>query len=121
MTIPVLNFGEYTICFEAQEEDVSARRHFITECGWSEKEFARLRRFAWFCATVSLWKDGEELNCEYLGCCSYKTTAEFYTRYRGDYFADMVLANAEATKDTALIEQASAWRASLHEVKTVPV
>lgn len=88
--IPLFEKAGFIISFEAQEEDVSARRHFIKECGWTESGFRTIKDFAWFCAKVSAWKNGVELGTAYLGCCSYKTEAEFYTKYKDDYFAQMV-------------------------------
>lgn len=111
MPTPVKTFGEYVFCFDAEEEDRSAREHFINECGWSEREYRRIANCAWFCARVSVWKDGEELASDYLGACSYKTEKQFYTTYQGDYFADMVRACAEETKDPSLIAQVEAWQA----------
>lgn len=113
MTKPVKVFGDYVVCFNAGEEDISARKHFTKDCGWTAGQFAKIARFAWFCAEVSLWKDGEELACEYLGACSYKTSEEFYTRYAGDYFADMVLTCADTVGDEALTAAIKAWREQL--------
>jgi hypothetical protein len=111
--IPVINFGEYSFCFEAVDEPISMRYHFISECGWSEKEYNRIRNFAWFCARVSIWRDGEELHCEYLGACSYRTEKQFYTTYKGEYFADMVRECANETKDSTLITQVKEWHEKL--------
>lgn len=118
MCTPVLSFGDYIVTFEAQEEEISARRHFVKECGWSESDFEKIEEFDWFCAAVRLFKDGEEIVCEYLGCCSYETEKEFYTRYKSDYFADMVHTLAETSKDAVLIADVKAWRESLREVAT---
>ncbi len=89
---PVLAIDDVIITFEAQEEEMSARTHFIKECGWTESQFRKIKDYPFFCAKVSAWKDGKELATEYLGCCSYKTEEEFYTTYKSDYFADMVIA-----------------------------
>lgn len=93
MCTPLFEKDGYLITFEAEPEEISARRHFIKECGWTEAEFRKIKDFAWFCAKVSAYKDGEEMGSDYLGCCSYKTVKEFYTTYKNGYFADMV-ANA---------------------------
>ena len=90
MTTPVLTLGNFVVCFDAKEETMTARYHFIKECGWTEKQFRAIKDYLFFCAKVSIWRDGEELASDYLGACSYKTEAEFYTRYRSDYFVDMV-------------------------------
>ena len=116
MCTPILSFGDYFVTFEAQEEEISMREHFVKECGWSAAEFRKIKDCAWFCAAVRLFKDGEEIDCEYLGCCSYKTEKEFYTRYKGDYFADMVHALAGNSKDAALLSDVKSWRESLREV-----
>lgn len=118
MTTPVLNFGKYTVCFEAQDEEMSARYHFIKECGWSEKQFKRIEDFPFFCACVSIWKHGEELATDYLGCCSYKTESEFYTRYKSDYFADMVDRCIEEINDPELSALYAPWAESMRKENT---
>ena len=80
----------FGILFEAQEEDIPMREHFIRECGWTESQYWKIKDCDWFCAKVSAWKNGEELASTYLGRCCYKTAEEFYTKYHDDYFADMV-------------------------------
>lgn len=111
---PVKTFGAYVVCIDMpDEEDISARRHFISECGWSSAQFAKIARFPWFRVEVSLWKDGEEIHTAHLGCCSYKTRKEFYTTYEGDYFADMVHECATASKDAELLAHVKAWRESM--------
>ncbi len=89
--IPLFEKDGFIICFEALEENIGQRQHFQS-CGWTQPQLNALtaKRYAWFCAKVSAWKDGKELGTDYLGCCSYKTVEEFYTRYRDHYFADMV-------------------------------
>jgi hypothetical protein len=90
MTTPVKVFGNYVVCFEAEPEYESMRSHFIKFCGWTASQFRPIAKFAWFCARVSIWKDGKELAHDYLGACCYKKSEEFYTKYESDYFADMV-------------------------------
>lgn len=120
MTTPVKIFGKYVVCIETpDEEDVSARKHFISEWGWSAREFAKIKNFPWFRVEVSIWKDGEELAIEHLGCCSYKTREEFHTVYAGDYFADMVHECANTIKDPALMASVDAWRDSFRNTETL--
>lgn len=88
--IPLFEQGGFVIAFEALPEHVPMRRHFVTECGWTEAEYRRLRGFAWFTARVSAWREGVEKAAAYLGGCCYRSAEEFYTTYRDDYFADMV-------------------------------
>ncbi len=90
--IPLFEQDGFIICFEALDEDRTERQHFVKECGWSEKDFRAYQRkqCAWFCAKVSAWKDGEEMGVDYLGACSYDTVEDFYTKYKDDYFKDMV-------------------------------
>jgi len=87
---PLFEKDGFIICFEAEPEEVSARRHFVKECGWTEAQYRKIKDFAWFSAKVPAWKDGEEKGAAYLGCCSYRTAEEFYTVYKDEYFADMV-------------------------------
>ena len=88
MLIPLFEKDGFIICFEAQEEDISMRRHFIKECGWSESQYRQIKSYEWFCAEVSAWKDGEKLGNDYLGACCYKAAKDFYTTE--GYFPDMV-------------------------------
>lgn len=109
MTTPIINFGEYTVCFDAEEEDISAKKHFIEECGWTAQEFKKIRNYKFFSAKVSIFKDGEDLASDYLGCCSYRTVGEFFKEYRGDYFADMVANCVEQIGDVALSADFGKW------------
>ena len=109
MTTPVLNLGEFTVCFSAEPEYESASEHFINFCGWTEKEFRPIEDFPFFCARVSIWFDGEEIASDYLGACSYKTESEFYTRYRSDYFADMVGRCVDEANNPALTDAYAPW------------
>ena len=115
MSIPIINFAEYTVVFEAQEEDISMRHHFIKECGWAEAQFRKIQNYAWFCARVSIWKDGEELTYSYLGACCYKTEREFFTRYIGDYFADMVSTCVDEINDAGLSAMVNLWLAKVRK------
>lgn len=113
---PVKVFGDYVVCFEAEEEYLSMRHHFVKECGWTEKAFESIEDFAWFSAKVTLWKDGKELAAEYLGACCYETEDEFWTTYEGDYFADMAHTCAESVGDPALMAMVDPWHAKFREV-----
>ena len=100
----------FGILFDAEEEYISMRQHFIKECGWSESHYRRIQNYAWFCAKVSAWKNGEELASEYLGCCCYETVEEFYTKYHDHYFAQMVhsvVAEAKQVEQTRTAKQAA--------------
>jgi hypothetical protein len=112
MTIPVKVFGEYVVCFEAEAEYQSLRSHFVKQCGWTEAQLRKIKNFAWFSAKVTVWKDGKELACEYLGACCYKTEEEFYTVYESDYFSDMVHTCASEIKDPKLSIAIDIWRAA---------
>ncbi len=111
--MPVKTFGDFVVTFEAQPEEMSARTHFVKECGWTESQFRKIKDLPFFCAKVAIWKEGEELAAEYLGCCSYLTVREFYTRYEGDYFADMVHTCADTIGDADLMTMVNAWREAL--------
>lgn len=90
MSKPVFLLDGYVVTFEAEPEHMNKRNHFRKECGWTEAQYRQIERFPWFSAKVTLWKDGKELATDYLGGCCYKTEDEFWTRYKADYFADMV-------------------------------
>jgi len=109
MNTPLFNLASFTVCFEAKEEDTSAETHFIDECGWTEKEFRKIKDFPFFCAAVSIWKDGKKHAIEYLGCCCYRTEKEFHTRYRSDYFADMVSTCVNQINDSELSAAHAPW------------
>jgi hypothetical protein len=115
MNAPVLNFGDFTVCFSAEEEEMSAEEHFIDECGWTKAQFRKIEDFPFFCAKVSIWHDGEELASDYLGCCSYKTEKEFYTRYRSDYFADMVSTCVDEIDNAELSAAYAPWGESMRK------
>ena len=90
MTRYIETVESFGILFDAEEEHISMRQHFIKECGWTESQYLKIKDCDWFCAKVSAWKNGEELASTYLGCCCYETVEEFYTTCRDHYFADMV-------------------------------
>lgn len=115
MNKPVRVFGDYVVCFEAEPEDMSMHRHFVKQCGWTPAQYRKIKDFAWFSAKVTLWKDGKELACEYLGACCYKTEEEFYTTYEGDYFADMVWTCAREAGDRSLLAVVEPWHSAFRE------
>ena len=90
MLIPLFEQEGFIVCFQGHEEDISMRRHFINECGWTKAEYRKIKNYAWFCAEVSVWKDGKKLGNDYLGACCYETEEEFYTKHKDGYFVDMV-------------------------------
>lgn len=116
MSTPVKTFGDYFVTFEAMPEEIGAWTHFIKECDWTESQFREIKDLPFFCAKVCIFKDGDEMATEYLGCCSYHTEREFYTTYAGDYFSDMVHTCAESIGDAALTTMVDTWRDSLRTV-----
>jgi len=110
--VPVKVFQDYVICFEALPEPHSMHQHFIQNWGWSTKDFNKIKakNYAWFCASVVIYKDAKPLARTFLGCCSYQTEEEFYTTYAGDYFADMVWECAKKIKDEAFATWAQGLR-----------
>ena len=111
MTTPIKVFGDYVVCFEAEPETLSMRHHFIKECRWTEAQYRKIKDFAWFSAKVTIWKDAKELAANYLGTCCYLTEEDFYTVYKGDYFADKVRECAREINDPALTQAVKAWHA----------
>jgi hypothetical protein len=109
LTIPGTN---YVVCFCASAETISPRQHFIEECGWSAKDFNRIKGFDWFSAEVSLHLGGKELGTEYLGCCCYESAEEFWSVYASDYFADMVF-ELVYQHAPGVLPIVSAWRQTL--------
>ncbi len=114
MTTPVKTFDEFVVGFEALSEHVDMRKHFVKECGWTPGQFARIKHFAWFTAKVSIWKGGEELATEYLGCCAYKSPTEFFRELENDYFSDMVHNCADEIGDPDLQSAVAAWRLAMN-------
>jgi hypothetical protein len=98
--VPLFMQDGFMICFEALPEDLDMHDHFVNECGWSEAEFEEIEDLDWFCAKVSAWRNGEELGAAYLGACCYEDSSEFYTKYKDDYFSDMVKDAIEEAKST---------------------
>lgn len=88
---PVAIVGEYVVTFESVSAYMDERNHF-TGCGWTKRQVNdhMRRNYAWFDATVQLYKGGQLLAENFLGGCSYKSPDEFWSVYRNDYFADMV-------------------------------
>lgn len=115
---PVLTIPgtDYVITFDAEPEDLDMRSHFVNECGWTARQFARIKNFDWFCANVSLWRDGELLGEEFLGACCYKTEDEFWTTYQGDYFADKVHTLVMEHGNDAAKAWVKPWHAAFREV-----
>lgn len=118
--IPVLVIPgtDYVVCFHAGEEDLSMHKHFVQECGWDEQAFDEIEGFAWFNAEVSLWHNGNEIDCEHLGACCCAKPEEFYTRYAADYFSGMVRELVDKHLP-AQSEWAKAWQADLREKATL--
>ncbi len=85
------------VWFEAEQEHVNMRTHFIDECGWSKEDYAGLKNAKWFSAKVEIHKAGIVLATEYLGCCCYNKVSDFYKEEKG-YFQDMVATGIEAAK-----------------------
>ena len=80
----------FDIYFEAEEEWVDKKTHYIKECGWSEEEYKKYGTGGkWFCAKVVAKKADIELSTQYLGCCHYDKISDFYHASSG-YFDDMV-------------------------------
>lgn len=115
MSIPVISFADYFVMFEALDEEISMREYFIKNCEWSESKFRKIKDCAWFCAKVSIWRDGAELACDYLGTCCYLTESEFFNKYRGDYFADMVKNCADEIKDAGLSAMVNLWHSQFRQ------
>ena len=88
--VPLYVQDGYIVCFESLPEDMDFDSYWMEECGYTEAEVNAIRDCAWFVAKVSLWREGVEVACDYLGACCYKMEADFYTVYRDDYFMDMV-------------------------------
>ena len=53
-----------------------------------------------FVAKVIAEKHGIELGYNYLGGCIYESMEDFYTKYKDDYFADMVDTAISEAKET---------------------
>lgn len=82
--------NRFVVMFAAVEEEIDPRDHFVKECGWTQKDYDKQRGTNWFCVHLTLWTDGQRAAQKWLGCCAYKNPDEFWQRYRGDYYADMV-------------------------------
>lgn len=111
---------DLVVCFDATREDVTMRQHFVHQCGWPPARLRVVAHYAWFCAEVSLWREGVLLGKEYLGCCCYKTEDEFWTTYKGDYFADMVRELVREHAGDAAKEWVESWHASFRTQEPTP-
>lgn len=70
-TIASDNQFSYVLSFE--EEDSSAKDHFINFCGWSNEEYSEIKDFYWFTAKITAFKGDEPLADTYLGGNCYKS------------------------------------------------
>lgn len=86
----IMEQNGFQVFFYAETEHVDKRKHFIDECGWTEAEYKTISKMRWFTAHVQIRVAGLALSDQYLGCCCYNSTKEFYTTYKDDYFKDMV-------------------------------
>lgn len=84
------------------EEDISMERHFIKECGYTQKQFEKIRDFEWFRVVIkaSLPGDSETLGTAHLGgCCAKDAHAYVKKEEIGGYLPQMLdEAVAEAQK-----------------------
>lgn len=94
----------FEINFYAMAEEENAYQHYHTHCGWSEGEAEQIAKdidagkFEWFTAKVTASKMGVTLGDAYLGTCCYASAEEFCTKYRDDYYKDLVNDAIEAAK-----------------------
>lgn len=88
MKIFVKEVEGFKIYFEALEEYISLSELLPEETEEQLKEIENSNVI--FCAKVTAKKAGVELASDYLGGCIYEDEEDFYTKYKDDYFADMV-------------------------------
>lgn len=60
------------VFIEFEEEGTNAKHHFISECGWSESDYAEIKDFYWFSAKIYATKAGIEIGNSYLGGNCYR-------------------------------------------------
>jgi len=77
-----------TILFEALEEHISLSELLPDDTPEQLKDIEDDNVI--FCAKVSAVVDGVEFASDYLGGCIYSEYEDFYTKYKSDYYADMV-------------------------------
>lgn len=81
------------------EEDVSMERHFMDECGYTQKQFDKIRNYEWFRIELkaSLPGDSEVLGRANLGLCCAKDAHAYVTKQdAGGYLPQML---DEVTQD----------------------
>lgn len=83
----------FNIHFYTMPEDMSPIGNFASGDEAADQEIIDKINdgtYTWFIAQVTASKEGIELGCDYLGGCCYNSEEEFYTKYKNDYYADMV-------------------------------
>ena len=88
MKTKVKEIEGFEIYFEALEEHIHLSELLPEEDEESLKNIYNNNVI--FCAKVTAEKTGIELSVDYLGGCIYECEEDFYTKYKDDYFADMV-------------------------------
>lgn len=86
------------------EEDFSMERHFMDECGYTQKQFDKIRNYEWFRIELkaSILGDSEVLGQAHLGLCCAKDGHAYVTKQDAGGYLPQMLDEAveEALKHT---------------------
>lgn len=78
-TVWTFETANYKIALEIAPEEMDPADQFSEE---ADIEAIRCGRVAWFCARVSVYKNGHRVGCDTLGGCAYYKVSDFYTDHR---------------------------------------
>lgn len=80
----------FKLVLSFEEEDHSAKYHFINECEWSKDDYKSIKNFYWFCAKVTAFKGKIECGTDYLGACCHKSKKDIIETNLGGYLPQMI-------------------------------
>jgi hypothetical protein len=80
-------------------------QHFISECGWSQDQYAGIKNYYWFSAKIEArLPNGLEIGNAYLGACCYKNLKDIMQDSLSDVLSGYGPQLVEEAKD-----EAEAW------------
>lgn len=87
-TVWTFETANFRIALEVEPEEMDPADSFQFE---EDIQAVRNGDVAWFCCTMSVYKNGHRIGRDDLGGCAYKSVRDFYKgEGRNGYFRDMV-------------------------------
>lgn len=88
--IPIGNRDGFILTIEAWPDESDMKKHFVKECGWTEKQFGKIKDYDWFGVTVSAWKGSKCLGKDHLGGCAAKDATAYLRTNISGYLRQMI-------------------------------